>query len=127
MEKKILGQELKVAEEMLVDANILFAQDRIRSAVNRAYYGIFHAAKAVLLKHNIKTKSHAGALSMFGSEIVKKGLVDKKFWKYFNQAYNLRQTSDYDSSESIILKEESEDTIKNAEEFVNEMKRFVGV
>ena len=127
MEKKILEQELKLAEEMLVDAKILFAQDRTRSAVNRAYYAIFHAANALLLKHNIKTKKHAGAISMFGSEIVKPGLVDKKFWKYFNRAYNLRQTSDYDSSESIVMEEESEETVKNAEEFVNEMKRIVGV
>lgn len=83
MEKKILEQELKLAEEMLVDAKILFAQDRTRSAVSRAYYAIFHASKAVLLKHNIKTKTHAGTLAKFGSEIIRKGLVDKKFEKVF--------------------------------------------
>jgi len=88
MKKEILEQELKLADEMLVDAKLLFAQDRTRSAVSRAYYAIFHAAKAVLLKQNIKTKRHAATLSMFGSEV--------------------RQTSDYDVSESVIMEDESE-------------------
>ena len=42
-------QEIKLAFEMFSDAQLMYKEKRLKSTVNRAYYAMFHATKAVLL------------------------------------------------------------------------------
>lgn len=42
-------QEIKLAFEIFSDALALYKERRLKSTVNRAYYAMFHATKAVLL------------------------------------------------------------------------------
>ncbi len=122
--KEVISKQLEQADEMLIDAKLLLAEDRIKSATNRAYYAMFDAATAILTKFDIKCKSHKGALNQFSQYVVKKGLVDKEFGKNLRRAYDMRQKSDYDVL-ATITEEDAENLVKNAEEFIEEMKRLI--
>lgn len=110
---------------MLADAKLLLAKNRARSAANRAYYAMFDAATAILTKMDIRCKSHKGVINQFGENVVKKGLVDKSFGSQLSNACELRLESDYDFY-SPIKEEDAEQLVKDAEGFVNEVKRIIG-
>jgi len=109
---------------MLIDAKLLLDSDRTLSAANRAYYAMFDAASAVLTKLEVTCKSHKGVINQFGENVVKKGLVDRRFGRYLSKAYELRLESDYDFY-SVITEEDAEKLVENAEEFIEEMKRVI--
>lgn len=74
--------QLKIAEEMLADAKLLYEQKRYMSAASRAYYAIFHAVKALLNQVGQSCQSHGGAISRFGQYVVNTGLMDKDFQNF---------------------------------------------
>lgn len=121
---KIVEKELEVALEVLDDARLLLKEKRFRSAVNRAYYAIMHSAKALLTLLGIETTSHPGIIRMFGQEVVKKNLIDKKYAKSLSGAYNLRDKSDYKIME-LIKDEKVAEAVKEAEDFVAEIQRVI--
>lgn len=121
---KIVQEELKLADEILEDAALLLKQRRSRSAINRIYYAMFHGACALLTSLGIICKSHAGVMNRFGEDVIKKKLMDKGYAKYLNQAYNLREKSDY---QIIIEINEREIRIlyQNATDFLKEIRRIL--
>ncbi|MFQ6052590.1 MAG: HEPN domain-containing protein [Candidatus Hydrothermarchaeota archaeon] len=122
--KDFMKRCLELADEMIEDAKILLEKERFRSAADRAYYAMYHAAYAVLASKGFKPKTHRGLISLFGSEIVKKGIVDKGFLKDISEAFDVRQASSYE-----IYAKFGEDRIKelveSAENFVNKMKEVI--
>lgn len=94
------------AEESYEDALILAAKERWNAVVNRLYYASFYAVIALLLKHNVETKSHNGVRQQFGLLFVKQGLVDRKFGKLYSKLFDFRQKGDYgdrfDHEETVV-------------------------
>lgn len=88
-------EELKLALEIFSDAELMYKEHRLKSCVNRSYYSMFHATKALLLSKGIDCNSHAGALQRFGQSIIRKDILDAKFAKSLHRAYRLREKSDY--------------------------------
>lgn len=86
---------LSKADDCIKDAELLLAAHRASAAVGRSYYAMFHAASALLSGKDIKRHSHQGLISAFGQFFVKTGCIDSKFHKYFIEAFDLRQESDY--------------------------------
>ncbi|MBN2316364.1 MAG: HEPN domain-containing protein [Sedimentisphaerales bacterium] len=87
---------LERADDCIKDAELLLSAYRQSAAAGRAYYAMFHAATAVLLKRNIRRHSHKGIISAFGQFFVKSGDVEMRFHKYIAEAFDLRQESDYE-------------------------------
>ena len=117
-------EEIKLAVEMLNDAQLMYTNKRLKSTVNRAYYAMFHATKAALLSRGTDCQSHAGALNRFGEHFIKKGLLDERFAKILHRAYRLREKSDY-SPAFTIETAEVEKLIKEAKEFVKAIKSLL--
>ncbi len=117
-------EEIKLAFEMFSDAQLMYREKRMKSAVNRLYYAMFHATKAILLLYGTDCQSHAGALSRFGEIIIRKGLLDEKFAKSLHRAYRLREKSDYSPTFKIEFKEVKK-MMEEAEEFINTIIKFL--
>ena len=117
-------EEIKLAVDTLSDAQLMYANKRLKSTVNRAYYAMFHATKAALLSCGSDCQSHAGALNRFGEHFIKKGLLDKRFAKALHRAYRLREKSDYSPAFKIETAE-VEKLIEEAKEFVEEVKSIL--
>lgn len=59
------------ANDTLKEAELLLDNHFWNTAINRMYYACFYAVGALLLKHHIKTVSHAGCRQQFGLRFIK--------------------------------------------------------
>ncbi len=57
-----LREEMKKAEHSLEAAQTLIEKKLADDAISRAYYAIFHSARAALKTKGIETKTHQGPL-----------------------------------------------------------------
>lgn len=58
-------------------------------------YSIFTGVRAVLAKDGIDFKKHAGVIAYFQKEYIKTGEFDKKYSKYLQAAFQIRNNCDY--------------------------------
>ncbi len=70
---------MKNAQEMLDVAEELFRNNHYNSACNRAYYGIFYAASALLYSKGKSYGKHSAVLAAFRQYFIKTGELDKKW------------------------------------------------
>ena len=110
------------AKRRLDAAYHLFKEGFYEDAVSRAYYSMYFAAKALLLKKDISVKTHRGLVSKFGLEFVDEGVVEKYYGRALRIAEELREEADYSISREIS-KEEAESIIEDAEKFLERIKR----
>lgn len=87
------------------------------NAMSLAFYAFLDAADAVLAARTIRTKSHAGTISLFGLHFIKPGLVDAKYSRWFKRAHKFRLQADYERKQDFTLEQVSE-AIEQAAEFV---------
>jgi uncharacterized protein (UPF0332 family) len=84
------------ARETLVDANSLLEGNRVESSINRSYYAIFHALRAVTALDGFDSSKHSGIIAHFNQVYVKEGVFDKELSKLVRIAFNTREKADYD-------------------------------
>lgn len=89
----------------------------IKGSINRSYYAIFHAIRAVLALDFFDTRKHSGIISFFQKNYVKTGQFDVSFSKIIENAFEIRTKSDYDDFyiASIV---DAEEQVKNATAFI---------
>jgi len=112
------------AEKALRSAKILEEDGELEDAVSRAYYAMFHAARAILFSKGVKAKTHRGTISLFGEKIVKEGVLRREFADMLRKALDLRQKSDYELY-AELNEELVEEVIKNAGKFVEKIKELL--
>lgn len=72
-EEKEIEMFIRRARRSLDATHHLFRGGFYEDAVSRAYYSMYFAAKALLLKRDITVKTHKGLLFKFGLEFVDEG------------------------------------------------------
>ncbi len=116
---------LELAEEMLADAKALYNEGRLRSAADRAYYSIFHAAQAALAKHGLKApRPHKGLRSQFGEQLIATGILERGYSRDLTKALEMRQESTYEAYGSVTG-DEVADLIARAEKSLQRIRAFV--
>jgi len=116
---------LQEAEETLSEAEqMLGGTFSPRSIVNRAYYVMFYALLALLLKSGatMKTSKHIGVISLFDREFVKAGKIDKYFSTLLHDTFDLRQEGDYKDLVQIS-REDASQSVQQAREFLTMIKK----
>lgn len=84
------------AKEVYHDSETLLNQKSFASSVNRSYYAIFHALRAVTALDGFDSSKHSGVISYMNREYVKTGVFDKRLSKILDTAFRLREKADYD-------------------------------
>ena len=112
------------AKRRLDAAHHLLEEGFYEDAVSRAYYSMYFAAKALLLKRDITVKTHKGLLSKFGLEFVDEGVVEKYYGRALRIAEELREEADYSISREIS-KEEAEAIVEDADKFLVRIKEAI--
>lgn len=115
---------LEKAQESLKYAKILMDNEGYAEAVNRAYYSIFHATRAVLAIDGIDRKRHSGVISYFQENYVKTGDFDKECSYILKNAFSIRQESDYEDF-YVVSKDEAQTQIDNAEIFLKKVTEYL--
>ena len=115
---------LEKAKNDLRDAQKSFAEEMFETSANRAYYAIFHAARAVLILDGQDYKRHSGVISFFRRDYIKTGILDESLSEIIKNAFELRTESDY-SDFFVISKEEVGKQIEDAAFFVSEIDHYL--
>lgn len=117
---------LDKADSSIDAAKMLLREGYISESVSRAYYAMFHAAKAMLAEDGISRSKHSGIISAFGERYARTGRIAREFHKQLNTAFEERSRADYEYSWSVT-EANARIRINEAEAFVQEIKRQLGI
>lgn len=120
----LVQYRLEQADESLDSSQILLDNKKLRPSVSRSYYAMFYAVLALLTIEGLHTSKHSGAIALFNREFVKKGMINKEFSRWLQEAFDLRQRADYREMFSIS-QERSNRVLEHARAFVAEVKNMI--
>ena len=119
-----LCEEMKKAERSLKAAKKLIEEKLTDDAISRAYYAVFHSARAVLKTKGVDTKTHQGLITQFALHLVKPGLLETEYGDILRQGKEDRETGDYEPFVTFDL-EEAEKRVKDAERFIIRVLKYL--
>jgi uncharacterized protein (UPF0332 family) len=122
--KNLISYRLWQADETIQDVNLLIENDRLRSAINRIYYGMFYSLLALGLAFEYETSKHAQLIGWFNKNFIHEGLIDSKYGKIINKAFNRRTKGDYDTYVEFE-KEIVVEMFDEMKEFISEIKSYL--
>ena len=110
--------------EDLDDARIMFDNGRYKNTLNRAYYSIFHAIKAVCALDGFDSSKHSGLIAYFNQNYVKTNIFPKEMSKVIRYASENREKADY-LDFFLASKEEAAKQIERAEYFSKIIREYL--
>lgn len=115
---------LALAREMLEDAQQAAGRNRLRTAADRAYYAMLHAASALLVTDGIQARSHRRLLAAFGERFAKPRRLDPVHHRRLMDAFERRSLADYDPVAEFDL-DDIMSAIVAAEAFIKAAADFI--
>lgn len=95
-----------------------------KAAINRSYYAIFHAIRAVNVLDGFDASKHSSVIAHFNQFFVHENKFDRNIYKLIDSAYRIREKCDY-SDFFIASQEDSAKQICNAKEFIRKVEEFL--
>jgi len=105
-------------------SQICYDAGKYNAAVNRAYYSVYHAIRAVLALDNIERSKHSGNISYFREYYIAPGIFDRSYSETIKKAEVLRNSADYNDMQKIGA-EEAKDVIDKANNFYVVVKKHI--
>jgi len=122
--ESLINYRLEQARETIMDVELLVENKRFRSAINRIYYGMFYALLALATAQQFETSKHSQLIGWFNKNFIHEGLIDSKFGKIINKAFNRRTKGDYDTfiefEEEIVY-----EMFVEMKDFISEIESFI--
>ena len=112
------------AKEMLVASEDNLNIEQYRTSLNRSYYAIFHAMRAVNILEGYDSSKHSGVIAYFTQTFLKTERLDRGLSKIIKEASYLREKSDYDDF-YIASKDEAKNQLENAETFLKKIGEYI--
>jgi uncharacterized protein (UPF0332 family) len=108
----------------LESAKILLESGKYKDSIGRSYYAIFTAVRAILARDKIDFSKHSGVIAYFQKEYVKTEIFDKKYSRYLQSAFQIRNSCDYNDF-FIVSKQDAQEQYEKAVEFYMEVKKYL--
>ena len=122
--RALVGARLTKAARKLEAARADLAADRPDEAASRAYYAMFHGARALLAARGLSARTHAGLAAVFAEHFVRPGEVDPRLGRWLGQGRRARETGDYDDFLSLEP-EEAVTAVEHAVRFLDEARAWL--
>ena len=122
--KELANYRLERAKEMLTASEDNLNVKQYRTSLNRSYYAIFHAMRAVNSLEGYDSSKHSGVIAFFTQTFLKTEKIDRSMAKIIKESSYLREKSDYDDF-YIASKDEAEKQLKNAKVFVSAVEDYM--
>lgn len=113
---------MEKAKKILIESKDTLDQNHYGLSINRSYYAMFTAARALLALKELDSSKHSGIIALFNQHIIKIGLFSKEFSKYLLKAKRIREDTDYGDFVKIT-QAGAQVQLKNAQKFVNEAEK----
>ena len=110
--------------DAIEDAKIMYQHGRYKNTLNRAYYSIFYAIRAVNAVRDFDSSKHSGVIAFFNQNYVKNGIFPKEASKIIKGASENRERADY-LDFFIASKKDAETQIANAEKFKDLIEEYL--
>ncbi len=123
-QKELSNYRIQQAEESLIIAKICLENGINKDSINRSYYSVFYAIKAVLALGTVDFKRHKDVIAYFNKEFVASEKFPKLLGRKIGNLKQIREEADYDDF-YIASKEEAEEQIKTAELVIQEVKEYL--
>ena len=121
----LVKHRLEQSRKTLKDARLLYNQDGTpASVVNRAYYAMFYAVLALLVKTDRSSSKHSGVIALFDKEFVKQNEFPPEMSKMLHRAFEMRQEGDYQDISSIDKKKAFE-VLESAVKFIKAIEEKI--
>lgn len=120
----LIKYRLSSANEKLTSAKVLLEAGLYKDSVGRSYYAIFSAIRAVLATRQVDFSKHAGVISYFQKEYIKTEIFDKKYSKYLQDAFQIRNCCDYDDF-FIVIKQDAIEQYERAVEILKVIEGYI--
>lgn len=124
MEKEQLDlskYRLEKANDDLAVSRLNLDNKKYSQSINRSYYAMFHAVRALLALEGFDTRKHSGIISHFNHYYVKSGIIELEYSKMLTTAFKFRNDSDYDDF-FVASADDAKLQYQNANKFI---KRIV--
>lgn len=112
------------AFETQKDADLLLANYSYNSAVNRYYYAIFYAIRALLATKGLDSSKHSSVISLFHREFVKPEIFSRELARIPMASFEKRTDGDYEDFHEF-LKEEVEELSLRCKLFLAEAEQIL--
>ena len=116
--KELIKYSIERANKAINDVEFLIENEKYYLATNRIYYGIYYSLSALALKHSFQTSKHTQLIGWFNKNFVKNGILEKRFGKYIQNAFEQRMEGDYGTFVNFE-KEEIDNSLKEMKEVIN--------
>jgi|GEM_PF-320197 len=125
MEDKIelARYRMEKAKRFIRDSSSLIGIKSYESSVNRSYYAVLTASRALLTLRGIDPETREGVKTMLSKEFIRTGLLPKKFGETFRSIQARRMDSDYGDYIEIGY-DEADDSLKRARDFVEKAEEI---
>ena len=114
----MLFRSIRKARSLYDDALFNLNGGRYATAVNRGYYAVLAASRALLILKGIDPETHSGCKTMLSLHFVKTGLLSRELIEDFKTLLARRTDLDYGDFEEIDS-EKAGDSINRAEKFIS--------
>ena len=108
---------MEKAKRLLADAERLLGSASHESSVNRSYYAVLTAARALLALRGADAEPHDGVRTLLSKEFIRTGDPPKEFGETFRSIQARRLDSDYGDYVEMGV-DEASDSLKRAQAFV---------
>ena len=122
--KELMQYRLQTAKERLSSSALLLREHSYKDSINRSYYAMLTAVRALLAIEGQDFSKHAGVISYFQKEFIKTGKFDKKYSKYISQAFQIRNNVDY-ADFFLVSEQDAKEQLDHAIEFVNAIADYL--
>ena len=123
--KELAKYRMERAKEMLIASEENLNIEQYRTSLNRSYYAIFHAMRAVNILEGYDSSKHSGVIAYFTQTFLKTERLDRGLSKIIKEASYLREKSDYDDF-YIASRDEAKNQLENAESFLKKISEYLG-
>ena len=115
---------LERAKDDLKTARDNFNEGSYRASVNRSYYAIFHALRAITALDQFDSGKHSGIIAYVNQHYVKTGIFDKSFSKIVDSAFRLREKADYEDF-FVVAIDVAGKQIEKAEQLIGALELYL--
>ena len=122
--KELAKYRLEKANSELTSTDVLMEKQLYDQTLNRAYYAIFHAIRAVLAMDLFDSKKHSGVIAEFNKRYIKTGIFEMKYGRIVKTAEMLRSESDYKDFFCADA-DQANTQVVNAKEFVTAVSQYL--
>ena len=122
--KELSAYRYTKALEDLTASEVMLKESLYKVSINRSYYAIFHAMRAITALGGYDSSKHSGIIAYFNLNYVKTGNFDKDASKIVKKASFLREKSDYEDF-FIASKQDAEKQLEDAKIFLSKVNEYL--